>query len=553
MYRPGPEVQVTFEDRMLNANEQTRKAVASSRAKLVGDIVYPQVDEEKFAGLYSEVGSRPNIPIQRYVSALILKRMYGMSDENLIEFLRCGALNIQYALHTTQDETQPISASSLRRFRRKLESYNEEHNCDLIREEFERISKKMAIEMGVLHADPNECESEGQAVIVRIDSMEIEAHAKAMTRIEILYMTNVIMIRYLLKKDFAAMIPEELGHYMADGDHNQVLYYQVSEDRKAGEQDNRVAKAVREMLLLEEALLKNFTSAFLDGIPEYQIFQRVLKEQTQMDENGRRIPRDKKDISADSVQNPFDETVTYRYKRGPHHGFVLNVAEAVDGTGNGILVHAVIEPNTESDSRMAEEYVKQLPDDGPEQILVADGAYNSDTLEALAKDKNVKIHTTALTGKTPEDIVADFVLNDDKTEILSCPAGKEPVSCKYNPRSGYLTAEMPENCRAACPHREKCKAKINEKKQKSSVRVTGKMVSRAKQARNFATESGKVNARCRNGVEGVMSVLRRKYDVDHIPVFGLGRIKTWIWTALLAYNLAKYQKYILLRKRFSLA
>ncbi len=47
----------------------------------------------------------------------------------------------------------------------------------------------------------------------------------------------------------------------------------------------------------------------------------------------------------------------------------------------------------------------------------------------------------------------------------------------------------------------------------------------------------------RNGVEGIMSVMRRKYDVDHIPVFGLKRLKTWIWTTLLSYNLVKYQKY----------
>ena len=32
-----------------------------------------------------------------------------------------------------------------------------------------------------------------------------------------------------------------------------------------------------------------------------------------------------------------------------------------------------------------------------------------------------------------------------------------------------------------------------------------------------------------------------KYDVDHIPVFGLEKLKTWIWTTLLAYNLVKYQ------------
>jgi len=126
--------------------------------------------------------------------------MYRMTDEVLIEFLRCGALNFQYALHTTQEEKQPLSESPLRRFRRRLEAYNETHHCDLIKEEFERISKQMAVEMGILHEDPNSGEDDSAPMIVRMDSMEVEAHAKAMTRIEILYTANVILLRYLLKK-----------------------------------------------------------------------------------------------------------------------------------------------------------------------------------------------------------------------------------------------------------------------------------------------------------------------------------------------------------------
>lgn len=181
MFRESQDVQMTLNDRMLIANAQTKKAVDSSRAKLVGDIIYPNIDESKFSGLYSETGSRPNIEIRRYVSALVLKRMYGLSDETFLEFLRCGALNFQYALHTTQVDRQPLSESSLRRFRRKVEAYNEENHCDLIKEEFERISRRMAVEMGLLHADPNSGEDEAVPVIVRMDSMEIEAHAKAMT------------------------------------------------------------------------------------------------------------------------------------------------------------------------------------------------------------------------------------------------------------------------------------------------------------------------------------------------------------------------------------
>ena len=125
MFRQSLDYQMTLDDRMLTANLQTRKAVEASRAKMVGDVIYPNVDESRFASLYSDTASRPNIEIKRYVSALVLKRMYRMSDEILIEFIRCGALNFQYALHTTQEDKQPLSESSLRRFRRLIEAYNE--------------------------------------------------------------------------------------------------------------------------------------------------------------------------------------------------------------------------------------------------------------------------------------------------------------------------------------------------------------------------------------------------------------------------------------------
>ena len=407
----------------------------------------------------------------------------------------------------------------------------------------------MAVEMGILHEDPSKGENDSQPIIVRMDSMEVEAHAKAMTRIEILYTTNVILIRYLLKKGYEEKIPEELSHYLEEGDHNKVMYYRVSEDKKAGVQDTRVAEAIREMLLLQETLKRIFTPSFLNELPEYEVLQRVLEEQTRPDEQGNRVPRDKREITADSVQNPFDATMTYRYKRGQHHGHVLNVAEAIDGKGNGIIVHGEVEPNSQSDSRMAEDYMEQLPEDGPRQIFIADGAYNSDGLEKLASEKNVEIQTTSLTGKAPEDILADFQLNEEKTEVQSCPCGKEPTSCKYNPNTGCITAAMPDNCCASCPHQKECKAKVNKKKKKSTVRVTGKAVSRAKQARHFSTEEGKINANRRNGVEGIMSVMRRKYGIDQIPVFGLERLRVWIWTTLLAYNLVKYQKYMLSSKK----
>ncbi|MBU4352893.1 MAG: transposase [Nanoarchaeota archaeon] len=43
-------------------------------------------------------------------------------------------------------------------------------------------------------------------------------------------------------------------------------------------------------------------------------------------------------------------------------------------------------------------------------------------------------------------------------------------------------------------------------------------------------------ARKRAGIEGISSVLRRKYKIDHLPVRGLVRVKVYLGFKLLAIN-----------------
>lgn len=69
------------------------------------------------------------------------------------------------------------------------------------------------------------------------------------------------------------------------------------------------------------------------------------------------------------------------------------------------------------------------------------------------------------------------------------------------------------------------------------------MYKRAKHVEQLSTAEYKKAAHDRIASEGIMSVLRRKYDIDHIPVFGLERSATWVWCSLLSYNVIKYQRY----------
>jgi hypothetical protein len=548
MFRKTEEEQMSMFDRYNTAGKQAQVAVNGSRAKLIGDVIYPRIDEEKFSCLFSDVASRPNISIRRYVSASILKRSYDISETIMLELLRCGALNFQYALHTTNEDEQPLSESSLRRFRRAVEAYNKEHKCDLIKDEFVRISRLMAIDMGLLGKDVDTESGEAGGFIARMDSMEIEAHAKKMTRVEIVYTTIAIVLRYLCKKGFESIIPESFGHYFDDGDKNRLVYHRGRKDKAEGRKDTRLEECIKEMLLLKGVLEENFSSDILKTIPEYDVFQRVLDDQTKTDQDGNIVPKSNGEISAKSVQNPFDTTATYRHKKHAYRGYALNVVEAIDGKGNGIIIDADLEPNVTSDAAMAEAYLERQPDNGPRQVISADGAYDSTRLDELAEQKNIEIQTTALTGAEPWDIDADFTLNDEGTAVLSCPCGHVPVHNKYNPKTGMIIAHMPNNCCANCPHANECDTYLNEKKGTSKVHISKKMVTRARKARRFGTEEGKANGRQRNGVEGIMSVMRRKYNIDHLPVFGIERYRLWTWTTLLAYNIAKYQKWLLSQK-----
>ena len=46
-----------------------------------------------------------------------------------------------------------------------------------------------------------------------------------------------------------------------------------------------------------------------------------------------------------------------------------------------------------------------------------------------------------------------------------------------------------------------------------------------------------------NGVEGIPSVLRRRYDIDNIPAFGLPRLKMWFSLKIGAVNVKRVLAY----------
>ena len=169
--------------------------------------------------------------------------------------------------------------------------------------------------------------------------------------------------------------------------------------------------------------------------------------------------------------------------------------------------------------------------------MIADGAYGSVELQELAEKKNIKLVTTSLTGKEPDTVFAEYTLNEEGTEVISCAQGYQPISNTYYEKTEIIRMKMDlHNCEK-CPLREHCHVSVQKKA--AVVILSKKMVLRARYLKELGSEEYRKLTRQRNAVEGIMSVLRRRYHVDEIPVFGKERSKIYFYLKVGAFNVVK--------------
>ena len=88
--KANPSQQLSIFDRSLRLTERERKCLEKSWAKVFSDEIFPAIDEDRFRVLYSENASRPNTPVNIIVGALILKEIFDLSDDEMVEKFNAG-------------------------------------------------------------------------------------------------------------------------------------------------------------------------------------------------------------------------------------------------------------------------------------------------------------------------------------------------------------------------------------------------------------------------------------------------------------------------------
>ena len=523
-YKANETQQVGLNDRFNNLTEKEKKIVLGSWAKPFAEIIFPSIREDEFAVLYSNnKATRPNTPINIVVGAMIIKEIVGMTDAEVLESLSCD-IRMQYALHTTSYVEQPMSDRTFSRFRQRLYEYELENGEDLMKEELlyqaDRIAKFMEV----------------QPYLKRMDSLMIASACKDITRLEVIYVTVANLVNAAHRAGVDELI-QGMEHYLKPDDQNREIYHNQAEDR---------IKKTQAMVEDCATLLERLGEAGSE-LPEYALAERMLNDQSVIGDDGKRIAKNSHDIKPNSMQNPSDPEATYRKKAGKSHkGYVANIVQTYNEKGAAVITDYSFQQNSYSDVDFGKEAIENIAetvreDDPKKTELIGDGGFASEENSALAKTNGISFITTSLTGTKPPEILADYVINKEEHRIEQCPMGNEPESQTWNPlKDTYRVVMEKEQC-VNCPNRAECKAQIT--KHHAFVTISATRVEHAKVVKEIASEAYTQYRNSRNAIEGLPSVLRRRYHVDDIPVFGLLKSKLRFGFKIAAINVKNLLKY----------
>ena len=516
--------QVGLNDRFNNLTDREKKTVMGSWAKPFAEIIFPSIREERFAVLYSgNPASRPNTPINVIVGAMIIKEIVGMTDGEVLEGLSCD-IRMQYALHTTSCGEQPMSDRTLSRFRERAYEHELATGEDLIKEEILHLADSVAKFMDL------------QPYRKRMDSLMIASACKDMTRLEVIYATTAKLANAVHRVGSDELL-QGMEHYLNADDQNRVIYHNQAEDRAA-----KTQAMIEDCATLLERLGEGGPE-----LPECALAARMLEDQSTAGEDGKRVAKNSHDIEPGSMQNPNDPEATYRKKGGKgYKGYVANVVQTYGGNGAAVITGYDFQPNSYSDVDFGKEALEAIAETVKEgapkkTAAIADGGFASEENSQFAKDNEIDFVTTSLTGTKPPEIFADFVISGEEKQVGQCPAGNKPASQGRNPLTDTYRIVMEKDQCANCPHREECKAKIT--KNSAAVMVSAKKVGHAKEVRLISSEEYAVYRNERNAVEGLPSVLRRRYGVDDMPVFGIMKSKLRFGFKIAALNFQNLFKY----------
>ena len=381
------------------------------------------IDEEILRPLFVDGNmGAPTKQLRILIAMRMLKEGRGCSDEQLYENVRFNLVWRQaVGLFNINDECPSIDSYYML-FRRiaEYEQNNPEH-VNLYKKIYQDLTAKQIKKYKIA----------GRTI--RMDSKLIGSNIAWFSRYEIIHET------------FRKQVSEQSAMCISDQ-----LYRQKALDFLAEDASKTVYRSDDETLgqrLLDLGIVISHILA-MRGEGEVSLLHRVFHEQYDVDKDGNITVRDKKLVSATSVQNPNDPDAAYRSKGGKKvKGYSTNITETCDEEDKPSLITDVqVKPANAADNgflKDAVEDTRKVTDNSIDKVIV-DGAYQSKENRNLASDEEngFELVANGLQGKPSR---FDLELQDDGSlEVTDKQTAEVITATKVKDGQWKIAVESPK-------------------------------------------------------------------------------------------------------------
>ena len=530
MFRENKKYQVSLFGIVYQLPLGVKKMLDESWAPAFRGLVFDKIDERRYAVLYSDNVSRPNFPVNVWVGLEILKGQFDYTDEELMRQFHFDLLTA-YALGQEGLGELTVCIRTIYYNRERLLEYEAMTGRNLLEEEFNSITDNALEKLGV------------DTKTQRMDSSFVGSFIKKMSRLE-------IAVKVL--QNFYKELPEEaqkrwqplLAGYLEE--EAQHLSFRL----KRAEVETHLTKVGEWLFKLHEAYSRDED---LTGLQSYGHVGRVLQEQylvTKEKEETVIEVKPAKEISASSLQNPADDTATFRRKGDEdHQGYVFNVAETCSPSNPvQLLTDVSLYPNVISDEVIAAERVPEIKERMDVKEMITDAGFTSEASEKVCDTEGVALIPTEVKGrKLSEDELSlkDFEFVEGK--IVACPVGQPPAREIHNEeKERWVVRFSLEQC-GSCPMIGQCP--VAERQKFYSLSFTDRQVVVARRRQALDEEDYREKCRLRPAVEGTVSQFKRRTHNAKLTVRGYRRARNAIIAMAIGINFGRIWAYLEQKKR----
>jgi hypothetical protein len=497
--------------------------------------------EPLFEQYYHQQLGAPSKPGAVMLGLLILKETFDLTDAETLERLDYD-LAWHYALDIAPTDTY-VCPKTLYNFRKHIQTRDDAAN--VLGCLTDRILKAWSIKTS--HH--------------RLDSTHILSNMRVLSRLCLFVKTIEQFLHQLERKapGLVAKLPKRFHE-------NYLERKGYFADAKSSEAPRRLKQCAKDLWYLIDQFRDNDEIA---GLKAYRLMIRLFKDQCVVCERGSDEHGDpifvpegladspfaqvepdgqcevnlkaNEELQSTSLQNPSDPDATYSAHKGKGYQAQLGETCHPDNPFQ-VIDYVKVEGAHNCDQNTVQPFHEELIARGhTPQTTYVDSAYVSGKNIVNTRGQGVELKGP-MSGETPSRLTfGDFQFNDERTEIISCPAGHAPVRHapvrhKSSQIERAMNAFFSKSVCEVCPLAAQCPTRVD---RGCFVSFTQTDVAIGQRRCEQETAEFKQEYKIRSGIEATNSHLKNKRGLHRLRVRGSPAVKQATIFKVLAENISR--------------